>query len=281
MLILFQGDYDVTHTVHSDTYPEIDPANADFSGRAVFVTGASRGLGRAAVLSFTKAGASYIAAGARSDLSHLAKDIAAAAASANRDPPKFLPLQLDVSDSTSVDNAAAAIEREFGRCDVVVNNAGIVSPFTLIGDSDPKLWWGVLDVNLRGPYLVSRALLPLLQKSSKSYIINVSSVGGVLVMPAGSPYQISKMAVIRLTEFLNTEYSEKGVVSFSVHPGNCVTDIIGGADGINPDLKHSTSLSKRFDLMSTDIIFSSQSLLIRLNSMQIHLSSSLPNSGIG
>ena len=93
------------------------------------------------VLSFTKAGASYIAAGARSDMSQLAKDVEAAATFADRSPPKFLPLKLDISDETSVNKAAVAVEKEFGRCDVVVNNAGITGSYGLIADSKPEQWW--------------------------------------------------------------------------------------------------------------------------------------------
>jgi NAD(P)-dependent dehydrogenase (short-subunit alcohol dehydrogenase family) len=230
----------VTPTVHTDTYPEIDPSKADFSGKAVFVTGGSRGIGRATVLRFAMAGASYIAAGARSDMSQLAKDIEAAAASANRRPPKFLPVHLDVSDPKSVADAAATIEKEFGRCDVLVNNAGIIGDLRLIGDSDPAAWWSVLDVNLRGTYHVCRALLPLMQETGDAYMVTVSSVGGHLVRPSASAYQVSKLALIRLSEFLNAEYADKGVLAFSIHPGNCLTEMVGGPEGVNPALKHGT-----------------------------------------
>lgn len=230
----------MTSIVHNDTYLEIDPTKADFSGKAVFVTGGSRGLGRAIVLSFAKAGASFIAAAARSDMSQLARDVQDAAASANRSPPKFLPVQLDISNPKSAEDAAAAVEKEFGRCDVVVNNAGIIGRLELIGGSDPSIWGEVLDVNIRGTYLVSRAFLPLLQKTDNAYLVNIASVGGHLVTPTASAYQISKLAVIRLSQFLNTEYAAKGVTAFSIHPGNCATDMVGGSEGINPDLKHST-----------------------------------------
>jgi NAD(P)-dependent dehydrogenase (short-subunit alcohol dehydrogenase family) len=233
----------VTPTVHTNTYPEIDPAKVDFSGKAVFVTGGSRGIGRAIVLRFAMAGASYIAAGARSDMSQLARDVEAAAVSANRSPPKFLPVHLEATDPKSVADAAAAIEKEFGRCDVFVNNAGIFGGFSLIGDSDPTAWWNVLDVNVRGTYLVSRALLPLLQKTGDAYIVTVASVGGHLTLPAVSSYFVSKLALIRLSELLNVEYAEKGVLAFSIHPGNCLTDMVGGSEGVNPDLKHGASLA--------------------------------------
>ncbi|CAH0036803.1 unnamed protein product [Clonostachys rhizophaga] len=221
------GDYDVTSIVHSDTYPGIDPRNVDLKGTVVFITGGSKGLGRAMVLSFAKAGASYIAAGARSDMSQLAKDVAAAAASAKRPQPKFLAIKLDVTSEDSVQAAADSIRAEFGRCDVLVNNAGFLGKSTLIADSDPAHWWSIFDINVRGPYLVSRAFIPLVLESEKKTIINVSSMGAHLTTPTGSAYQISKLALVRFSEFVDAEYAGQGLVTISIHPGNSPTDIVG------------------------------------------------------
>lgn len=200
-------------------------------------------MGHALVLSFAKAGASYIAVGARSDLSQLARDVESAAVSANRNPPHFLPLKCDVTEQKSVDDAAAAVEKEFGKCDVVVNNAGVMSGHGAVADSDPEGWWKTLDVNLRGPYLISRAFLPLLLKSDQStrFLIHVTSVGALLLTPGISAYQTSKLALYKLSQHIDAEYSEKGVVSFCIHPGNILTDMVGGRDGLRADLKPGTS----------------------------------------
>jgi NAD(P)-dependent dehydrogenase (short-subunit alcohol dehydrogenase family) len=111
---------------------------------------------------------------------------------------------------------------------IIVNNAGIIGDFALIGDSNPDAWWRVLEVNLRGPYLVSCAFLPLLLKTGDAYVVNISSVGAHLVGPTLSAYQTSKLSVLRFSEFLNAEYAGKGVISFAIHPGNIPTDIMGG-----------------------------------------------------
>lgn len=246
----------MTSIVHTDTYPDIDPAKANFSGKAVFVTGGSRGIGKAIILRFAMAGASYIAAGARSDMSHLAKDVEAAAVSTNRKPPKFLPVHLETTDPKSIADAAAQIEKEFGRLDVLVNNAGVFGDLKTIGDSDPTTWWNTMDVNVRGTYLVCREFLPLLQKTGDAYIVIGASAGGHLSIPSASSYMISKLALIRLSEFLNNEYADKGVTTFSIHPGNCLTDMVGGPDNVNPMLKHGMSSYQisRFDY--TDIFIS-------------------------
>ena len=227
----------MTSTVHNDTYPAIDPLKANFSGKAVFITGGSKGLGRAMVLSFAKAGASYIAAGARSDMLQLAQDVAAAAASAHRSPPQFLPLKVDVTNQKSVDDAAAAVMKDFGRCDVVVNNAGVASNYGAVADTDPEEWWQIMNVNVRGAYLVSRAFLPLLLKGGNKSLIHITSVAAHLTNLTMSAYQTSKLALLRLSQLISAECAEQGVVSFCIHPGNCPTDIVGGPESLADDLK--------------------------------------------
>ena len=135
------GDYTVTKVVHSDTYSDIDPSKADLSGKAVFVSGASRGLGKAIALSFAKAGASYIAIGARSGLAEVEKQVKIVASKAGRKEPQVLRLQLDVADSSSVEDSVKQIENTFSRLDVVINNAGIMGGRKAIRDSDPDRWW--------------------------------------------------------------------------------------------------------------------------------------------
>lgn len=131
------GDYTTTKSVYNDTYPAIDPTKADQSGKAIFVSGASKGLGKAMAISFAKAGASRIAIGARSDLSTTENEARAAAMEAGRSEPQILKLKLDITDQESVDAAAKLVEREFGSVDVVINNAGIMDGRGSVAESDP------------------------------------------------------------------------------------------------------------------------------------------------
>lgn len=214
--------------MHCDPYPAIDPSHFDLTGKAVLVTGASRGLGRATVLAFAAAGASMIAAGARGDTASLREAIDSCASAHGHATPGFLPLALDVSDAASVAAAAVAIKARFGRLDVVINNAGVLGAFGKVGDTDPDRWWRVFQVNLLGPYLVSRAMMPLLREADEhSYVVHVASGGAHLVNPGLSAYQTSKLALLRFSQLLHREYAETGVTSFAVHPGNCPTDIMG------------------------------------------------------
>ena len=221
MLTIFTGD-DYTKTLHSDTYEAIDSSNANLHGKNVFICGASKGIGRSISLSFAKAGASCIAIGARSDQAGLEKDINDAAAAAKKNPPRVLQIKLDVTDQKTIESAAASIENQFGRLDVLIHNAGIVGSPGPIVDTDPEVWWNTWDVNVRGAYLVTRAFLPLMLRGGDKQIVNVSSVGAHLIAPGMSSYQTSKLALLRFTEFIMSEYGEQGVLAYCIHPGNIV-----------------------------------------------------------
>lgn len=211
-------------------------------------------------LSFAKAGASYIAVGARSNMSQLSKDVEAAAVSVNRSAPQFLPINLDVTNEQSVQEAAAEIEKVFRKLDILVNNAGILGKFGLIAESNPEEWWQVLDVNVRGPYLVTRAFLPVLLKGEEKTIVNVTSVGAHLANPALSAYQVSKLGLLRLSQLINAEYAPQGVVSFCIHPGNCPTDIMGGPEGLPDHLKPGMYDNGPSPKMKSTLIISQHSL---------------------
>ena len=79
--------------------------------------------------------------------------------------------------------------------------------------------------NVRGPYLMTRSLLPLMLKGGDKQIINLTSIGAHLLFPGFSSYQTGKLAIIRFSEFINADYGEQGVVSFSVHPGGVRTEM--------------------------------------------------------
>ncbi|KAI0398978.1 putative short-chain type dehydrogenase [Xylaria palmicola] len=224
------GDYDTTSVVHSDTYPAIDSAKADLTGRVIFITGATRGIGRNIGISFAKAGATMIAIGARSDLGETAQAMRAAAVSAGKPEPTILALKLDVASRESVEAAAAEIKKTFGRVDVVVNNAAILPVWAPMADMDPEVWWNTMVTNVKGPYLVMRSLIPLmLEAEGLRTFVTVGSVGALLRTPGASAYQTSKLAVLRLTEFLHADYSNKGILAYTIHPGTVPTDMTTSA----------------------------------------------------
>lgn len=221
---------DFTPTIRSDTYEFIKPEQWDLSSRAVFITGASKGLGKDNAVSFARAGASKIAIAARSSLDDVAKEMKQAAQKAGRPEPVILTLKVDVVDKQSVSDAATKIEKEFGGLDIVINNAGALENFKNIADSDPDEWWWTWQVNTFGAYLTVRATIPLLLKKNDGLktVLNVSSIGAHIIMPGASAYQTGKMALIRFSEFINAEYGERGVLSFAAHPGGVPTELAKG-----------------------------------------------------
>ncbi|KAI9713751.1 MAG: hypothetical protein M1812_006589 [Candelaria pacifica] len=216
-----------TPTSHNDTYPAIDSATkSHHKGTRVFITGASRGIGPVIAASFAKAGAESIAIGARSDLSSVEHTIIEAATAAGHKAPNVLKLALDITDQKSVDEAAKEVEKRFGSLDILINNAGYLENWKPIAESDPEDWWKAWTMNVQGTYLVTRAFLPLLLKGGPNkQLVNLTSGGAHVVMPGASGYQTTKLALIRFTEFIDAEYGDKGVLTYSVHPGGVATEM--------------------------------------------------------
>lgn len=182
-------------------------------------------MGRATALSFAKAGAAGIAIAARSSFGGLSSELLSAAKAANKPAPKILEIQMDVMSYTSVEAAAKTIEKEFGKLDILINNAGFLGPFEEIADSDIDKWWMNYEVNLRGVYWVSKAMLPLMLKGGEKTIVNVTSAGAHAIGTGGSGYTGSKYALLRFTEFLMVEYGEEGLLAYSVHPCGTATEL--------------------------------------------------------
>ncbi|GJD04831.1 short-chain dehydrogenase [Colletotrichum higginsianum] len=217
----FTGDL-----IHHDTYPDIDPVTvSDCTGKAVLVTGASKGLGRAIAIGYAEAGASMIAVAARSDVSSTVRDVLQAAEKAGRAEPTVLALEMDVSSTPSVKAAAERLTAEWGRLDILINNAGYMAPFQLLLETDEDEYMKAWDVNYWGTYRVTKAFLPLMLKGGDKTIVNMSSVAAHFMGAGGGAYHISKFALIRFTEFVQDEYADQGVLAFSIHPGGVPTEL--------------------------------------------------------
>lgn len=242
---------------HNDTYPLISPLQSSLpSSFKVFITGASKGIGRATALAYAKAGASAIGLGARSNLSDLEQEIVSVAKDAGRNHvPKVLSVNLDVQDQDSVENAAREVQRRWGSVDVLVNNAGYLANFKPMAESDPGEWWKTWEVNIKGPYLMTRAFMPLLLASSGKTILNITSRGAFATSPGASAYQTSKFALLRLTEFTNVDYGRQGILAYSLHPGGVATDLGRGMPKEMQDL----IFKDQPELASDTIVYLTQS----------------------
>ncbi|KAK5126414.1 hypothetical protein LTR85_010650 [Meristemomyces frigidus] len=222
---LSSAGVDFTPTIHNDIYDYIKPEQFNLNGRAVLITGASKGIDRETALSYAKAGASFIGIGARSSLDSLQGEIEETAKKAGRKVPKILALRLDVADNANVEQAAKETEAAFGRLDILINNAGYLEPFVKMTESNPEEWKRSYEVNVFGVYHMTRAFLPLLLKTPTGLkeVINLTSIGALMAMPGGSGYQPGKLAVLRFSEFISVEYPD--ILAYSIHPGGVMTDL--------------------------------------------------------
>lgn len=146
----------------------------------------------------------------------------------------------------------------------MINNAGVLGEMKLITDTDPEVWWQTWNVNVRGPYLVTRAFLPLILKGGDKTIVTTSSVGAHLISPSLSAYQPSKLAILRFMQFVSEEYKDKGVLAFCIHPGNIPTDIVGGPEGILDHLRPS-----RYSRMEAGWDLSTNNFLVFVETTQL------------
>lgn len=216
---------DFVSTLHHDTYPAI--SKSDHSGTYVLITGASKGIGRATALSFARAGAKGIAIGARSSLASVEQEIVKAARGAGEPVPQVVTLALDVSNPKSVDEAVQVVSSFFPHLDILINNAGVAYPWTRITDFNPDNWWDTWEVNIRGTFLVSRAVIPLMTRASSSLktIVNMSSMAATIAGPGSSAYGVSKLALVQFGEILSNEYAHAGLLVYAVNPGAIPTEL--------------------------------------------------------
>ncbi|KAI1856437.1 hypothetical protein JX265_011684 [Neoarthrinium moseri] len=214
-----------TKTLHHDTYAYVDPSKSDCAGKAVLITGGNKGIGKGIATSYAKAGASHIAITSRSDCSSVAVDIKNVALTAGLAEPRVLALQVDVVNRASVRTAAEAVEREFGRLDILISNAGFLAHYERLLDSDDDEWWQSYETNVRGMYFVAKAFLPLMLKGGDKTIVSIASSGSMHYHIGGSSYQVSKFALLRLTEFLMADHGDQGLLTYSIHPGGVATDL--------------------------------------------------------
>ena len=189
----------------------------ELRGQVAIVTGAGRGLGRATALALARARARVgVVARSEEQLAETVRGVTEAGGEA-------LAVVVDVCDAAAVERMAREVERTLGPVDLLVNNAGTMGPLGPIWEADPGDWWHSIEVNLRGPYLCSRALLPGMIERRHGRIINVSTSAATVAVAHMGAYVIAKTALIRFTENLAAELLNSGVSVFTISPGTVRT----------------------------------------------------------
>ncbi len=189
----------------------------DLSGTVALVTGASRGLGRAAALALAAAGADVALTGrVRDDLERTAGEAARKGVRA-----EVLPAEL--GEARAIEELVAAVLGAWGRIDVLVNNAGIAGAEKPFLDLTAEDWDHVLGVNLRAPALLGRAVARAMVERGRGRIINIASIGGLTPIARLAPYCASKAALVQLTRVMALELARHNVQVNAVCPGYFLT----------------------------------------------------------
>lgn len=181
--------------------------------QVAIITGAGRGIGRATALAFANAGASVVLA-ARSEA-----EITSVSDEIKENGGKALAIPIDVSDVVQVDHLLVLTLRAFGKIDILVNNAAVVHPVGKVWETSPKAWKNLININVVGPYLCARSVLPHMLERGTGHIVNISSGAADLNLEGASAYTASKAAVERFSGTLAAEVAHTNVVVTVFRPG--------------------------------------------------------------
>ena len=191
----------------------------EIKGRVVLITGAGRGIGRALAHAFAAAGAKVALLGkTKKNLLEVQRELKDSGA-------PTVVLAADVSDEGVVSRAVAATEQQLGPVDVLVNNAGIFA-LAPVEKMDALVFDRLLAVNLRGPFLMSRAVLPGMKSRKRGHIVNISSTAGRRGFAGGGAYCASKFGLAGLTEAMRYEARASNVRVTCVYPSTVNTDLV-------------------------------------------------------
>lgn len=198
---------------------------ADLAGRAVLITGASRGIGAAAARAFAAEGA-LVGCAARS----------AAAVEALAEEIGGLALPCDVADFAAVESAVARMLERFGRLDVLVNNAGVIEPIAGSDAADPAAWGRLIDINLKGVFHGLRAAVPVMAAAGGGTVVTIGSGAAQHPLEGWSAYCASKAGALMLTRVADLEHRAAGLRIMSLSPGTVATDMQKEIrqSGVNP-----------------------------------------------
>ncbi len=203
---------------------QIDP----LSDQVAVVTGAARGIGEAIALRLARMGARVVlTARDQARLHKVQQAIEEQAGNA-------IAMPCDLTNETSVAELGQRVKDECGRCDIVVNNAGVSVLRKPLVDLLVAEWDQMMDTNLRAPYLMMRALAPLMIAARSGHIINISSLAGKSVLPDGAAYAASKWGLNGLTYSVAEELRQHNVRVSVIAPGTVNTSFGSSGSGKDP-----------------------------------------------
>ncbi|UGV26228.1 SDR family oxidoreductase [Rhodopseudomonas boonkerdii] len=188
----------------------------DLSGRCAVVTGGAQGFGRAVTERFVASGAK---------VAIWDHDIDLAVKTAREIGDAVIALKVDVTDTASIDAGRDATLQEFGQIDILVNNAGITGFNKPVWEIDYDDWRKVMRINLDGPFLCCKAVVPVMLKQNYGRIVNIASIAGKEGNPNASHYSASKAGLIALTKSLGKELASTEINVNAITPAAAKTAI--------------------------------------------------------
>ncbi len=208
------------------TKPDAVEDSTILTGKVSIVTGAGRGLGKAMAIALARAGSSVVLMSRTiSEIELVAQQIASLGG-------KSLAIRTDVTDSVEISRAVDSIRKEYGRIDVLVNNAGQNASHArhAFEDIPEDEWMSMVQTNITGVFLMSQIVGRTMLAQGSGKIINIGSAGAIKVAPESSCYCMTKAAVVHMTKALAVEWANRGVTvnciapgSFDMYPG-CTED---------------------------------------------------------
>jgi NAD(P)-dependent dehydrogenase (short-subunit alcohol dehydrogenase family) len=200
----------------SNTLTSVGRENS-LRGRVALITGATRGIGLALAQALTTQGCDLILAGrSQSALARIRREL-------SRGKPRVLTEPCDVRDPSSVDALFRATRKQFGRLDILINNAGIAHPNLAIDQLPFALWKDVMATNLDGMFLITQAALPFMKRGGT--IVNNLSLAATRVFAGSAAYNASKHGALGFTSTLREELRPKGIRVIGLLAGATDTDI--------------------------------------------------------
>ena len=193
-------------------------SGGSLAGRAMIVTGGSRGIGAAIAALMAEHGAGVLVSGRDADR------VQTAVKAMEGLGGRVVGLAADAAKREDVDRLVDAARQEFGRLDVVVNNAGITSDALLVRMKDDD-WDRVMDVNLRGAFLLTRAAAKVMMRQKSGRVINIASAAGAMGNAGQANYSAAKAGLIGLTKASARELAHWGILVNAVAPGLIETDM--------------------------------------------------------
>ena len=187
--------------------------------KIAFITGASSGIGKATAYKFAELGVNLIISARRvGRINNIANDLR------KKYKVKVLPFQLDVRNYEEVKKSIAEIPKEWKKIEILINNAGLSRGLNKIQDGVLLDWEEMLDTNVKGLLYVSKEIIPIMLKNKKGHIVNIGSIAGHEVYPAGNVYCASKFAVDAITKGMRLDLNGTPLKVSTIDPGLVETE---------------------------------------------------------